>query len=70
MKRYVRCPVCDRVVTGYVPAGGDGSGLRVRHHLHTVDTSDTGAKPIWENKPCPGRFETVTAEVDRDGKPI
>jgi hypothetical protein len=28
----VKCPVCDKLVSGYVPKGGDGSVLRPRKH--------------------------------------
>jgi hypothetical protein len=28
------CPVCEKVVSGYVPRGGDGSALRPYRHGH------------------------------------
>lgn len=34
----VKCPGCERVVSAYIPFGGDGSGLRLVKHS-TVDAA-------------------------------
>ena len=41
------CPVCDRRVSGYVPKGGDGSGLRPNRHKN--------ADGAW----CDGTYQVV-----------
>jgi hypothetical protein len=49
---HVRCSQCDRTVAGYVPKGGDGSGmLPIRHKDPT--TSD------W----CDGRFDLASTSL-------
>ena len=47
----ISCPVCGRLVKGYVPTGGDGGAMRPYRHINP----ETGH---W----CRGRFHAVELE--------
>lgn len=46
----ITCPLCERRVAGFVPAGGDGSAVRPVRHKDLRK---------WPQPLCEGRFETV-----------
>ena len=54
----VFCPVCGKRVGAYVPAGGDGSGVRIRKHNHRAFVRTT------LKVQCEGSFEVVAPEVE------
>ena len=64
----VKCSVCDRIVNGRVPAGGDGSALKPYRHV-PPDTLGTlkaveGGGWMGHNQWCRGSYYVAKAAVE------
>lgn len=42
--KRARCPICKRRIATYVPAGGDGSAVRLRPHVRNATPDEDPAR--------------------------
>ena len=59
------CPVCEKVVSGYVPRGGDGSAYRPYRHGDCEGRFELVTEIVQEASPTPGAADKVVIVAPR-----